>query len=416
MDLKKLFVLYFFCSAFFVQSQEISTNDSDEILRKAIELYKNQDFTTSLQYTQRGLELAPDYHDIRLFQVRNNFALGRLDAVDQDLEYLTNKAPNYPDVKNLVHKRIREENTTAERLRLIEKYEQIYPDDLHFQTLKATTYTETKDFKSAREIALNLFRNANLSDGDRYLLQNILKRTTTDEIAVNYQVVSFQGDYSRKNPWHNMSFEYQHNFNQTAVLARINYSDRSYAQGTYYEIEAYPVFNQKFYGFLNVGFSGDEIFPELRTNASLFFNFADRFEAEGGLRWEKRNETDFITGVIGLTAYVDKFYLNARSYLGPHRNNQFIQNYQFNIRYYLKDPDNYLLFTIGTGISPEEQNIYSVSMENQTLHAIYSNFGFRKSFSYHHIIQLTGGMLFEDISSNKKGTQFIAGVNYRYRF
>lgn len=395
-----------------INAQEIETENTDLLLKKAIELYRNQDYQTSLKYTKRGLNLAPEYHDIRLFQVRNNFALENYDAVDTDLHYLASKAPNYPGVKQLIYRRINSSDP-KERVSVIKKFQNLYPNDLHFQTLLASTYLDLKQMAEARQIAQEIFQNPQLQSGDQYLLSNVLKRTLVNVVAVNYQYLSFSEDYGGREDWQNLSAEYQHNFDKTAVIARINYSDRVYDEGFLYELEAYPVVNDKLYGFLNFGFSGAKIFPDLRASASVYYNFAKSFEAEMGTRFIQ-NENSFFSGVLGLSAYWGKFYINARSFLGPEKADHLVQNYQLNLRYYLKNADNYLLLSFGTGISPDEQNIYSLS--GPTLDAYFSNIGIRKTFNFHHVIQITAGFLTEEISVNKSGNQFIGNLHYRYRF
>lgn len=396
-------------------SQEISSSNTDEILQRAIELYRNKDYTRSLAFTNRGLELAPEYHDIRLFRIRNNFALNNLNEVDTDLKYLLNQAPNYIGVKVLVYKRINEMKA-AEQISNIQNYKTYYPEELHFEVLLASAYLDTQQKEAARNLAQENFGKENLSDGDRYLLQQILNRTNKDVVAVNYQIVNFLGDYPRKNSWHNYSVEYQHNFNKTAVIGRANYSDRYYDDGILYELEAYPVFSSRMYAFINLGYSNSNIFPELSTSASVFYNFAKKFEAEAGTRILHYNESSYFTGILGLTLYQDKFYINARTFLGPKRQEQLVQNYQLNLRYYLNNADSYLLLTFGSGISPDERNIYTLVQDNPSLQAYYTNLGLRKTLGFHHIVQLTSGYLHEDIGSNRTGSQIIGNINYRYRF
>ena len=240
--------------------------------------------------------------------------------------------------------------------------------------------------------------------------------TVKNAVQVTGQYISFSEDYSRNNPWYSLSAEYQHNFSGMAVIGRLTYSDRSHSSGNLYEVEAYPVFSDKLYAFANVGVSNGSIFPDYRTSASIFYNFASSFEAEAGFRSLFYNDNSYLTAIAGLTAYTGKFYLNARAFVGPQRFEELVQNYQFNVRYYISTSENYIFGRLGSGISPDETTLYTLAQENPTLEAAYFSAGINKSFGLHHIISVSGGILYEDLPRKEKGYQFTASLSYRYKF
>src|SRR5690606_3740935 len=126
--------------------------------------------------------------------------------------------------------------------------------------------------KEARALANSLITSPDLSGGQRYALQQLLNRTVSTEIGIGYQYTGFSDDYSRKDPWNNASLEYQRNFNRTPVIARVSYTDRSYDQSLLYELEAYPVFSDRFYAYTNLGVSEGSLFPDFRSSVSLYYN------------------------------------------------------------------------------------------------------------------------------------------------
>lgn len=397
-------------------SQEIKEINTDIIYQIALQKYKQGEFESSLNYTQKGLELAPEYHDIRILQIRDHWALKAYKKAGEDLDYLLSNRPEYPGVKELAYRQASFQSP-EEALDYLQKVSSYYPDEPHFKSLEASYLLKMKDQKKARQLALETIKQKNLSADDRYILQNIIKRTVSNEIGVNYQYIHFNDEYSRKDPWQSFSAEYQHSFGRTVVLGRATYTDRSYDQGSLYELEAYPIFSDKFYAFTNVGFSDGSIFPDFRSSISLYYNFAKAFEAEAGGRLLHYSNQDFFTGILGLTLYKGNFYLNLRSFLGPERANKLVQNYQFNIRYYLTDADNYLFARLGSGISPDERTIFTQVQENPDLNAYYMSAGINKVLGTHHIIQLTGGFLTEDLGyTEKQGVQLLGSLGYRYRF
>ena len=416
MNFRFLLIVLLFYFPVNLLAQDISETNTDILYGDALKEYKEENYSSALRLTSRGLDLAPEYHDIRILQVRILWALEKFQEADADLEYLLKKAPYYVDVKPLVVQRVGRYSSAAEALRFLERVLIIYPEDTDLQVKKVSYLLQDKQRGEARELALELISKKGISGGDRYLLQNILNRTIKNEIGVNYQYINFSKDYSRSSPWNTVSAEFQHNLNRTSLIGRVTYSDRSYDSGSLYELEAYPVFGDKLYAFANVGFSDGKIFPDFRSSASLFFNFASSFEAELGGRMLAYGNNSYFTGIAGLTAYSGKFYLNLRSFLGPQRMEQLVQNYQFNLRYYFQNADNYLFLRFGSGISPDETTLYSRVQTDPTLDAWYGNLGINKTLGVHHVFQLSAGFLYEDITSGKQGTQFLITVGYRYRF
>ena len=412
---RKLILIFLLLIAFKATAQDSLTTNTDVILLEAQKTYRTGNFDRTLELTRRGIELAPDYHDIRILQVRSLWAKEDFYSADTDLFYLLTNAPKYADLQPLAFQRIRKFRSHSEAISYIEKLEEIYPEALEIKVEKADLLLKTGSREAARNLADSLF-SEEISDEERYLLRQILNQTISNEIGVNYQYINFSEDYSRSSSWNSLSAELQHNFGRTAVIGRINYSDRGYDNGTLYELEAYPVLSDKLYSFMNFGFSSGEIFPEYKASASLFYNFAKVLEAEIGGRMLFYGDSSYFSGIIGLTGYTGKFYLNARSFLGPKRIDQLIQNYQFNVRYYFANVDNYLFLRLGSGISPDETALFSRVQQNPTLDAAYANLGIQKSLGVHHIFQLSAGFLKEEITDSREGFQFLGNAGYRYRF
>lgn len=412
---KKLILLLFLLFSIQSYAQDISGTNTDAILVAAQESYRSGEFTESLKLTRRGIELAPEYHDIRILQIRSLWALEDYTAADQDLFYLLKNAPEYTDVQPLAVQRLGRYSTKAEALAYVQKLERIYPEDLSLQVEKANLLLKSGKPYEARALADALF-SRNISNEDRYLLRQILNQTISNEVGITYQYINFSEDYSRNESWNSLSAELQHNFGRTAVIGRANFSDRGYDSGTLYELEAYPVLNDRLYTFLNFGFSSGEVFPDYRASASLFYNFARILEAEIGGRMLFYEDSNFFSGIVGLSGYTGKFYLNVRSFIGPERMDQLVQNYQFNLRFYFLNVDNYLFLRLGSGISPDETALFSRIQQNPTLDAAYANVGIQKSLGVHHIFQLSAGFLQEEITSSREGIQFLGNLGYRYRF
>lgn len=415
--MKHLILFGAFMFIFFgAKSQEVNETNTDSIYLKALDAYKAGNFEHSLKLTQRGLELAPEYHDIRILQIRNYWALNNYAPADAQLAYLWENAPNYVDVKPITKQRINRFEDPTEAISFIDRAAIVFPEDVDIQISKAQNLLKNNQKKEARELAFEVMEKEGISGAQRYALQLIINQTISNEVGVIYEYIGFSDDYSRRDSWHTISPQFQNNFNRTAVLARVNFSTWGNRDDILYELEAYPVFSDKFYAFANVGVSSGEIFPNLRSSLSLFYNFAGFLEAEAGARLMHFDESDYLTGIIGLTAYQGKFYLNARAFVGPERLGRYVQNYQGNVRYYFLNADNYLFLRFGSGISPDERIIFSQVQQNPRLDAYYANLGINKTFGARHVFQLGAGILSEDITPERSGIQFLGNASYRYRF
>ncbi|NJW51559.1 YaiO family outer membrane beta-barrel protein [Salinimicrobium oceani] len=410
----KFKLLFFVClfSSFVGHAQQL---DTDKLYLQALQEYREARYSEALDLTKKGLEVAPDYHDIRILKVRTLFALQKFEAAGTDIDLLLANAPDYEGVKSIAMQRLNQLKGDM-ALKYNENLLNIYGSDPDMMIYKARLLLENGRFEDARVLASETYSASNLDDGQRYAIQQIMNLTVKDAVQVTGQYITFSDNYSRNNSWYALSAEYQHNFPHLALIGRATYSDRSYNDGSLYEIEAYPIFSDKMYAFANLGFSEGQIFPDYRASASLFYNFATSLEAEAGFRSLFYNDNSYFTAIAGLTAYTGKFYLNARAFIGPERLEQMVQNYQFNVRYYLSTPENYLFGRFGSGISPDEPTLYTRAQENPTLEARYFNAGINKTFGMHHVISFSGGILTEDLPREETGTQYTTSFSYRYKF
>ena len=399
-------------TGFLGYTQEV---DTDKLYLQALQDYREGNYEEVLERTKTGLQIAPEYHDIRILQVRTLFALQRFEEAGKDVDLLLSTAPEYEGVKTIAMQRLYQLEGN-EGLEYADRLMKIYGPDPDLKIRKAKLLLKSGENNKSRELAIETYSTGKLNDGQRYALQQIINLTVKNAIQVTGQYISFSDNYSRSDSWYALSAEYQHNFSNLALIGRATYSDRSYNDGSLYEIEAYPIFSEKLYAFANLGISEGNIYPDYRASASIFYNFASSFEAEAGFRSLFYNDNSYFTAIAGLTAYTGRFYLNTRAFVGPERLEQMVQNYQFNVRYYLSTPENYLFGRIGSGLSPDEPTLYTRAQENPTLEAVYISLGISKTLGIHHVISLSGGVLSEDLPREETGNQFTANLSYRYKF
>lgn len=273
---------------------------------------------------------------------------------------------------------------------------------------------ENNDREKAQQL-LNELDYKNLTGEERYQLQKLVKLLYKNRVGLGHEINTFLQEYPIQKSWNTSFIEYQRIMGRSAYLARLNYSDRFFADDLLYELEAYPVFNDMFYAYANINTSNSEFYQDLGASLSIYHAINNGYEIEGGFRYLIFENDEYLSGVIGLTKYISQFYLNARAFLGPKKGETFIQNYQLNMRYYFENPEDYVLFRLGSGISPDDPTRFTQINSNPNLKAFYANVGLRKSLNRFHF-QVIGGALFEDLPSGKTGTQLLASGALFYNF
>lgn len=412
--MKNILPLALFFTLHICAAQHIKEVNPDILLIEGISLYQARKFTESLAYADKGLGIAPDYYDIRVLRIRVLQSLERLDEAMVDLQYLLQYAPNYYAVKDLAMRQARLMGH-EKAYSYLEDLLDIYPEDVELKLLKTQFLFEKGSLGESRELALELTKNNGLKGGQRYQVNTILRATVRDELGINYQYFNFEKNYNRED-WQNFILEYQHNFKKTTLLGRVTHSDRGFDEGQLYEVDFYPVITEKLYLFGSLGVSSGSLFPDVKASTSVFYGFMDGFEGEAGAKLLNINANSYFTGILGLTNYIGKFYLNLRVAMGPRRLERTIQNYQFNARYYYNGSDHYVFMRLSRGVSPDESPLFVQVQENPGLDAYFMGGGINFQLGLHHIIRTDTGVLFEDIDSETSGKQWLLSLGYRYRF
>ena len=396
--------------------QETSRKDPDVLYLKAVEAFKAENYSMAIALSGEGLKISPEYHDIRILRVKGYLSLRQFNEADRDINYLLSNAANYPDVIPLLLQRLDLLHSPSGQLKFLKEVEETIPENVTLETRRAELLIKTGNRQAGRKIAKKFISHQDITGSERYALQQILSRSTLNEIGVSYQYINFSEEYARNESWNNFTAEYLRNLHRTAVIARINYVDRGYEQGTLYELEAYPVFSDRFYAFTNIGASNGKVFPEIHSSLSLHYNFLKNTEAEIGGRIQNYESNSYFTAIAGLSLYQGNFYFNIRSFFGPERLNRVNQSYQANVRYYFKNADHYLFLKAGSGISPDDRFLATQELERPNLNAFFGQVGMNFPLGNYHIFQLSGGILGEEMSQGTTGTQYLMNVSYRYRF
>lgn len=177
------------------------------------------------------------------------------------------------------------------------------------------------------------------------------KRTDISWVGAEYNYVHFQDDLD---PWHQAAFSLGHRGARGTYIGRANYARRFGEEGLQIEADAYPRFNERFYGFANLGYSSADIFPDWRGGAELFAALPSAWEASAGYR-ELRfpgSRVQMLTGSVG--KYIGNSWISARPFIRVDEG-QSAKSVMVMGRRYFADADNYVGGRVSVGSSPSER-------------------------------------------------------------
>jgi YaiO family outer membrane protein len=176
-----------------------------------------------------------------------------------------------------------------------------------------------------------------------------------NQVRLNYIVDLFNKDFNR-DPWQVAALSYSRKTHLGTLIARLNVADRYHITGVQGEVDAWPKFGKKDYGYLNYGYSGSQVFPKNRAGAEWYHNFPKAFEASAGVRllWFDSSEVNIITATVG--KYFGNNWISLRAFITPDLDKKTTATAWFlQMRHYGAVAENYLGMRLGYGISPDDR-------------------------------------------------------------
>ena len=388
---------------------------SDELFKEARnEAFEHKDYQKAKQLAYQALAQSPDYADIDIFVGRiyawnHQYDSARIHFVKvlnahpsnqeagiafADLEYWNDHYQNSLDICN----KALSYNPQSEDLLL----------------RKAKNLKALKQYKQAGLITDQLLKKDQHNNAAHALANSLKEVTSVNKITVSYENSSFDKQYDKV--WHLASISYSRLTPLGTVIGRINYANRFGTGGLQAEVDAYPHLSKTFYAYVNMGYSSDAaVFPQYRAGFSLYANLPNSFEAEAGYRYLFfSSATHIYTASVG--KYWKSFLFTARTYLTP-SNSNVSQSYSLATRYYLEGADDYIGLTLGTGISPDDnnQNIQYSNKQNK-LSSRKISVDFDHTFLKWNLISFSAGLINQEYQPSVKGNQFNVSLSLSHRF
>ncbi len=217
--------------------------------------------------------------------------------------------------------------------------------------------------------------------------------------------------------------EYVRDTDLGRIIPRINYSHRFQINGLQYELDLYPRLSERFYGYLNYGYSEAAIFPNHRAGAELYATLPGGIETSLGMRYLQfqTGQAQLYTASLGW--YTGNYYFSMRPFVNPRTDGSTGFSGVLQARKYLRDKDNYLSVILGLGFTPELKQLRAdgtllaetlLYIESQQLLLEYQfSFG-QRPFVYRALLGLTR----QELLGNS-GSYFwalTAGLRYHVKF
>jgi YaiO family outer membrane protein len=116
------------------------------------------------------------------------------------------------------------------------------------------------------------------------------------------QVISRNEVYINAENRYFLMFEYGRKIKENDLLFRINSLFRSGEKGLQYELDYYPKFSEKSYGYFSIAYSGFFMFPTVRTAGEYYQSFSERWEYSIGVRTIHPENYNIyaLTGTLGM--------------------------------------------------------------------------------------------------------------------
>jgi len=216
--------------------------------------------------------------------------------------------------------------------------------------------------------------------------------------------------------WQRMYVEYRRYTPSGPVIARLNTGHRFGITDYQGELDIWPVFNESWYGYANIGVSGGDLFPGFRVGAELYRIIPNGFEASAGFRYLNFSNDDVWIFTASVSKYLGNWLLIARPFLTP-RNGSASVSTNFTARYYFGIPENFASLIGGLGFSPDEQRLLDGVAEERLLMSRYvgivGNYLVQNRFELFGELKFTGQQ-FPFTDDYISIYTFEAGARYRF--
>lgn len=382
---------------------------SDELFQIARELaFKKNDYVSAREVCKQALEKSPNYSDIAIF-------LGRLYTWDK----------MYDNARTVLYGVIKRDSINYDAYNAaidMEYWSDSYERALNVSGAAITQYPKSEEFLLKRAKVLGAMKDYDnaFSTLDRLFAINntypdaiAYAERLKEEVRINSVTWTYDYDYFDQtfDPWHAMSLAYGRKTPIGSVIGRVNIANRFLENGAQFEVDIYPRFAEGLYAYLNAGYSNDDIFPNYRLGASLYYSLPLSFEIDGGIRYLNFVSSNVKIYTFALGKYYSNYWFLFRSYITPSITTKASFSYSLLIRYYLSGADDYITVSGGWGISPDDRANTQNLFVSRKFNAEYQS-----KLSHILIGFISLGYSGEEFRANNIRSRYSAGIGIKTLF
>jgi YaiO family outer membrane protein len=404
---------FLFLSSSFVTAQ--TPLSSDELFKNArTAAFDDKNYDKAKQLAFQALEKSPTYADVEIFLGRVYTWNKQYDSARYHFSKVLDTDPINEDASIAYADLEYWEDHYEEALEICNRALVVYPASGELLLRKAKNLNALKNYREANIITSQLLKTDKHNTAALALASTIKDAVAINKISISYDNSSFDKQYDKA--WHLGSISYGRKTKFGSIITRMNYANRFGTSGVQSEVDAYPHISKTFYSYVSFGYSGNVgVFPKYRAGFSLYANLPKSFEAEVGLRYLYfSSPTNVYTASVG--KYYKSFLFTARTYITP-SNGEVSQSYSIAGRYYFKGADDYIGLSLGTGISPDDnnQNIQFNNKQNKLTSKKISA-SFNHTFLKWNAVALSAGLINQEYQPSVKGNQLNLSVGLSHRF
>lgn len=409
-----LIIVVFATSIFETNAQpNLTADELFQLARKAA--FDKKNYLKAKQILKQALVKSPDYADIRIFLGRIYTWSDEPDSARVEFSKVLVTAPQNEDAYMAFGYLEYWQDNNARALDLANKGLSFTPKSAGLMLLKAKILSSNSDYKGANAIVNQVLVIDPKNSDARSLSNNISDNSSSNRVGLSYDYFSF-GNYNGRDSWNLASVDISQQTQYGSVTGRVNYANRFKSNGVQFEIDAYPRISKTFYSYLNVGYSGNVgVFPKTKAGFSLYAKLPRNFEGEGGVRYLNFSSATWIY-TASLGKYYKNYWFNFRTYLTPASTSNISQSYSLTTRYYYGGADDYWMLTVGTGISPDENNSVLLGQSVYKLKSNNIGAAYNHAFKTLNVIQLNASFSRQEYQVKTIGNQFNIGISLQRRF
>ncbi|ETN95896.1 YaiO family outer membrane beta-barrel protein [Zhouia amylolytica] len=418
-SLGKLFFILglIMCNISAIIAQEINL---DSLLNKTIESIRAEDYQKAILQSRKGISLAPDYLDFRIFLGRAYQMTQQKDSARYQLNYVIDHNTNYESSFIYLLNLELEDQRYKDAMLVVDKAISAHPDNRMFYGKKLQIYQLQNDDKGEKEYLQELlikYPNDSELQQRKLILET---KSKSDRFGINYTFTSISRD--EVGPWHLGSLQFIRERSWGSLIGRLNYAERlsngeSVVNGIQYELASYFFMGKKKLNYSNAGisFSSDDAFPELRLNYSYYHNYRKGWESEIGVRYTRNNNQNIVSGVLGLGKYLGSYWINLRSYIQEQESNWY-PALTLTARYYMNSRFDYFTLITGYGSSPDERSIQGQIDQRLTLNSYRFGAGYYRLLNDRFITGLQAVYNNQEYIDKQRQDEFEIFLTLQYKF